>query len=268
MFIWVRAMWRKVMGMFGFATDKLNEDVYVVGATFDKSIGESVQTVKQATDAVASLMANKERKVVELKSVQADIQRLTGVKNGAEAKAKSVVAALKAKGVSEEDIKKDTDYMKCLAGYKDAASSLKDKEERSRSIDTDINVATTQISQYKVRLQEMQRNVQKLKTEKNSTIADIQIAKEEEKINASLAGIASDTSDKELQSVRDARDRVVSRAAVTRELTGNDARFAEDEFLKYSQDSEAASDFDKLVGLDSPTSAPTPERDKAKLPEV
>jgi phage shock protein A len=113
----------------------------------------------------------------------------------------------------------------------------------------------------------MQRAVQKLREEKQETIADVEAAKQSDQINSVLAGIAHDTTDQDLIAVRQARQRAKARATISAELVGNDAKMAEDEYIQYAANTENADAFAKLVGLDEDKPTEEPTLNPAKLPE-
>lgn len=149
--------------------------------------------------------------------------------------------------------------------FQDASSSLQQAEEEIAQRETQLADLDKKIGTYQAELQRMQRDVQKLKEEKHEAVAETQIAAQMEAVNATLAGLAEDTSDKDLQAAREARKKAVAKAKVTADLAGNDAELAESEYLKYAQDTVATDEFASLTGLDD---APDKDLDPARLPET
>lgn len=271
MFRWIRALFHWVGGIFGGAADKLQANPHVMAATYDAAISKQAARFEIVQNAVADGMALKEKRVMEVKSLTDKADKLTKIQQGAAAMAKKLTEQLKAKGVSLEDIKKNPDFIKHMGAYQDASSSLADVEKQIKEKETDIEQRTTQLSNFKAELQQMQRNNAKLREEKVEAIAETQIAQQNEAVNKVLSGIAQDTTDDDLASARQARDRAKARASIVSELAGNDAKVAESAYLQYASNSEHADAFAKLVGLDEPevpaVETPAAVLEPAKLPE-
>ena len=107
----------------------------------------------------------------------------------------------------------------------------------------------TNIAGHKTQLQTLLREIEKIKEEKHSTVAEILTAKEEREIADMLTGISKDRTHEELQELRDVRDQAKATARVSREMAGVDAKRSESEFLEYAAAGESDSEFDKLIGL-------------------
>ena len=97
-------------------------------------------------------------------------------------------------------------------------------------------------------------------------IARAEIAKEEAEINAALAGISDDTTDKDLEATREAVRALEQGAKINAELAGTDSELVDDEYANYASEAEANSEFSDLLNLDE--AAPEEKsRGPAELPE-
>src|SRR5690606_24713050 len=112
------------------------------------------------------------------------------------------------------------DYMKCLAAFNDFSTSLKEKEAHIAELEEDIKELNESIAGHKVQLQNLLREIDKLKEEASATVADMITAREEEEINNILAGISEETHARELQEMREMRQQQKARAKVAREMAG------------------------------------------------
>ena len=122
---------------------------------------------------------------------------------------------------------------------------------------------------HKTQLESLLRDLEKIKQEKHSTVAELMTAKEEKEIADMISGISKDRTSEELQELRDIRDQAKATARISREMAGTDVARSEAEFLEYATRSEADNEFDKLIGLAQETEeAATPEsEDKTRIPE-
>ena len=156
--------------------------------------------------------------------------------------------------------------MRHQSAYKDASSSVAEVTARCDEKEADLEERRGQIATYKAELQNMQRAQQSLKEEKSEAVADVAVAQQMESINSVLAGISEDSTDKDLQSAREARKKAKAKAAITTELAGNDARLAENEYLELAAGSEVDAELDGLLDWGNPTQEDS-KLDDAKLPE-
>lgn len=266
MFRWIRAWFHWFGGLFSGAADKMQANPHVMAATYDAAIAKRSARFEVVQHAVADQMVIKEKRVAEINELNGKIAKLQTIQKGAAAMAKKLTDQLKAQNKTADEIKAHPDFIKHMAAYQDASTSLADAEKQVAEKTQDMTERSTQIANYKAELQQMQRDNAKLIEEKSAAIADTQIAQQTEQVNKVLAGIASDTTDQDLAGARQARDRAKANSKITGELVGNDAKVAESAYLEYASNTEHSDAFAALVGLDSP--APAKENlEPAKLPE-
>ena len=267
---YIRAFFYLITGRIDSARKALSANPYVIQATFDRITEAKTQQILQYKDALASMIAQEEKKLHKIEALGEEVGKLERLREGAAAKAKSVVDKLKAKGVAMDQIKRDEDYMRCLAAYNDFSSTLQEKNERIEELEVDVEQIADNVANHKIQLQQLLRQVDKLKEEAASTVADMITGKEEENIANMLAGISDDRYSKELQDMRDLRQQQKAKAKISRELAGTDTKRQEAEFLEYARTNVATDEFDKLIGLaeEADTTERPPEvRAKARLPE-
>jgi hypothetical protein len=270
---WIKAVGYLLTGQIDSARRVLDTNPHVIRAKYDAIVEEKIARIHQYKQAVAGLIAQEEKKLSKIRHLSEEVQNLERLKAGALAKAKQTVEALKASGSDEQAIHEDEHYKKCLNAYKDFSSTLAEKQERITELEQDIEGYKANISDHKVQLQQLLRDVEKVKAEAADTVADVITAKQEKELAETFAGIAKDGSAEELQSLRDMRQELKAEARITKEMAGTDTRAQEAEFLEYARQSESTSEFDALIGLASDKQSgdtdPSPEKDQAKpsLPE-
>lgn len=265
---WFKAIGYLLTGQIDSARRVLDTNPHVVRAKYDTIIRDKVARIQTYKQAVAGLIAQQENKMAVVKRLTDEVQNLERLKAGALAKAKLTVEKLKAAGKTDEEVKADEDYKRCLAAYNDFSATLAEKQSHITDNEQDIEGYRKTIGDHKVQLQQLLREVDKIKAEAHDAVADIITAKQEKDIADMLAGIAQDGTAQELQNLRQLRQEVRAEARVSKELAGTDTKAQEAEFLEYARTSQSNAEFDNLIGLGTPTeSKPAAKTKDAALPE-
>ncbi|MEM1181568.1 MAG: hypothetical protein AAGM22_24705 [Acidobacteriota bacterium] len=265
---WLKAVGYMLTGQIDAARRTLDTNPNVVRAKYDDIIREKTARIQQYKQAVAQIIAQEQKKVAAVRQLNEEITKLENLKAGALAKAKQVTEKLKASGASPEAIKANEDYKRCLAAYNDFNSTLNEKQGRVEEIESDVDTYKKTIADHKLQLESLKRDLEKIRTESSEAVADMITAKQEKDIADTLAGIAEDGTSQELQQMRDLRQEIKAEAQISRELAGTDTARQEAEFLEYAAQTEAASEFDALIGLADEAESATPEpATKTSLPE-
>lgn len=267
-----RALGYLVTGRIDAARRAVSTSPHVVNATFDQIIESKRKGVHQYKDAIARLIVQHEAKMAKIKSLTEDVNRLEQLKEGAAAKARTVATEMKAAGKDIEAIKASEDYLTCMNAFNDFSAKINEKTERIAEYEGEVKELDGTISGHKIQLQQMLREIENLKEEQATTVAEIITSKEEAELNDMLAGISSDRTSKELADMRQLREEMKAKATVSKELAGTDTKVQEAEFIAYATKNKASDEFDQLIGLagDADTAskdAPEQAEGESKLPE-
>ena len=209
---WIKAVGYLLTGQIDSARRVLDTNPHVIKAKYDAIVEDKIERIHQYKQAVAGLIAQEEKKLSKIKQLTSEVENLERLKAGALAKAKQTVEQLKATGVSEEAIHEDENYKKCLTAYKDFNSTLSEKQERISELEADIEGYKNNISDHKIQLQQLLRDVEKVKAEAADTVADVITAKQEKELAETFAGIAKDGTAEELQNLREMRQELKAEA--------------------------------------------------------
>lgn len=269
---WFKAVGYLLTGQIDSARRVIDTNPHVIKAKYDEIVRDKISRIHQYKQAVAGLIAQEEKKIAKVKNLTEEVSNLERLKAGALAKAKQTVEKLKSSGKTQEQIHADEDYKRCLSAFNDFSSTLVEKHDRITELEQDIGEYRKNISDHKVQLQQLLRDVEKVKSEAADTVADVITSKQEKELAETLAGIAQDGTAEELQGLRDMRQELKAEAKVTRELAGTDTKAQEAEFLEYARQSQSSSEFDALIGLASETedkskSSGTTDKKDTALPE-
>ena len=266
------AIWRYVKSFLYLITgqiDKsrraLDSNPNVMKAKFDDIIKSKVDQIHTYKQAVATLIAQQEKKMAKVKALTQDVRKLENLKAGALAMAKQTVAKLQGEGKTKEEVHADPEYKKCLTAYNDFAATLIEKQDHIKDLEGDIGEYDGSIANHKINLQQLQRDIEKLKSEAADAVADVITSKEERDLADMLNGISKDGMGKELQDMRDLRHEMRAEARVSREMAGTESKVQEAEFLEYARSNTGTDVFDSLLGMaegteGSETAASEPEQ--------
>ena len=246
---WFKAVWYKLTGAMDQARRGLDTDPHVMRAKFDEIIKGKVNQIHTYKQAVATLIAQQEKKMAKVKSLTNEVQKLENLKAGALAMAKQAVAKLQGEGKTNEVVHADPNYKKCLTAYNDFAATLTEKQDHIKDLEGDIGEYDGSIANHKINLQQLQRDIEKLKSEAADAVADVITSKEETELADMINGISKDGMAKELQNLRDLRHEMRAEARISREMAGTDSKVQEAEFLEYARSNTATDEFDALLGM-------------------
>ncbi len=268
---YLKALGYFVSGNLDKARESLNKNPAVVRATYAEIVRTKSERIREYRNAVAGLVTQEEKKKGQIKNLTTEIERLENLKTGALAKAKKRAEELQSAGKSSADIQHDEDYIKCKAAFSDFASTVEEKQNRIIELETDVGEYGNKIKNHKIQLQELLRELEKVKAEADEAVADMVTAQEEKDIADMITGISEDGSASQLAEMRELRHKAKAEARIASELAGTDTQSQEAEFLAYARDSEANSEFDALIGLaEKVDAAATPvaaEAEKEQLPQ-
>ena len=246
---WFKAIGYLLTGQIDSARRVIDQNPHVVRAKFDQIVRDKVNQIHTYKQAVAGLIAQQENKMAKVKTLSDEVGNLERLKAGALAKAKQTVEALTKAGKTKEEIHQHEDYMKCLAAYNDFSATLAEKQAHITENENDIETYRKNIADHKVQLQQLLRDVEKIKSESADAVADVITAKQEKDIADMLSGIAQDGTAKELQDLRQLRQELKAEARISKEMAGTDTKAQEAEFLEYARTSQSNTEFDSLIGL-------------------
>ena len=246
---WFKAVWYKLTGQIDQARRGLDTDPHVMRAKFDEIIKGKVNQIHTYKQAVAKLIAQQEKKMAKVKSLTEEVNKLEDLKAGALAMARKAVAKLQGEGKTKEQLHDDPEYKECLTAYNDFVATLTEKQDHIKDLEGDIGEYDGSIASHKINLQQLQRDIEKLKSEAADAVADVITSKEETELADMINGISKDGMAKELQDMRDLRHEMRAEARVSREMAGTDSKVQEAEFLEYARSNTATDEFDALLGV-------------------
>jgi chromosome segregation ATPase len=254
-----RNIWYAITGKGNRAADRMAANPDVISGTYDHIVAEKRGRINQFKDAISGLVAIQEKKKDSLETESNEVARLEKLKAGALASAQKVAQTYNG---DQTKTMADADYQKHQAAFRDFSSTLDAKKKHVAELEGDIQGQQKTINDYTVQIQTQMRDLEKIASEKQETIADVMSANEQKQVADLVSGLSQDNTAQDLQNMRDMRQKAKASAKVSQTLSGMDTRTAEAEYEKAAGNTEADDEFAKLMNFKTPdapaATAPTP----------
>jgi phage shock protein A len=239
----------------------------VIGVKYDTVIEKMQADGNRVYDSLVQLVKMQETRKQRVAKVQADLDVLKKKRDAAFALALKRAEKF-GSDIAARDI--DPEYMKLQSAYTDYNSTMKSKTAEIDSSAKEIATQDPMIAKLKVELQSLEREVEKTRDKKATTIANVSLAKSAEKWKT-VTGLDKSGYSELSRELDDINNEALADMKVSAELSGNSAKDLDSELLIHAERSEASDEFDRLIAAASKveTSATSEEKvgEKAKLPE-
>lgn len=257
-------LWARITGRVDAKTDAMMTDQYVVRSKFDDIIRAKTDAIQQLKGAVAALKGQRASNIEALKKLSEEMKEMELDLAGAQAAAKNRAAKLA--GKTEDEIMADPEVMEAMQYYNDTEARMEEMKARATALEERVSGLDTSINDHMLQLKQMVRDLEGLRTEKEDTAADVIANKEIRAANDMIAGIADDGSAKELQALREARQKLNADAQISKELAGTDAKAQQQKFRSAARSSAGRDKFAAMIGVAAKAEAATPVTPTAEKP--
>lgn len=243
------SIWRMISTTLGLVEGKTERttDALVSGSPdairnqFRKTREDWTKDYSQMREAVAELIRVREMRTDEVKRLNNESENIDQKMAGA-----------------IELFKKNPDP-RYREAYGKLATEKEQKESRIKELVGEIEEHQKQIERYKSRLMEFQRQIDALSKEEAETVADIVSSKKIHELNDRLSGLSVDTQSKNLEAIREARQKAKAVAKLSSELSGADKSDFERELANAGAASKHLDAFDSAIsGKSKVTAQETP----------
>lgn len=271
-----KAIWNFFATMFTFGAGKINKasdvwntDPTVIKEKYKQIMSETAGSIEEMQKALGIVIQLQDSQAKNLKEIHGEIEMLTKRKSAALAMANDRKNILEKSGLVGDALKdalnKDGEYLKCRTAFQDFTSTLESKNQEVGRLDTSVVELGNKIQDYKIRLQKMRAEMDNIKEEQSSTIADIQFAKQRKQIADMESGLqVGDKTSSMRAEIQELRQQAVGSAKAAEIYAGTDAKNIASEFDNYSEQKQAADAFDNLIFKDA---QPTVNEQPVGLPE-
>lgn len=210
-------------------TDALTSTPAGVKAAFRQARDKWTRQYHEVRDAVSQLMMVIEQKRAEVSSLEKENEQLEVKKRGAVEKFKST---------------REQKYQMLFGEYH---AHLAKNEARLAELDGEVKEMEGQIERYKLKLTEMQSQIQNLDRQEAEAIADIVSSKQIVELNDRMAKLGTSLHDENLQAIDKSRQRMKAKAKLSDELAGTDKSLIEREIMAAGMSGEATDEFANML---------------------
>lgn len=244
---WMRAIGYMFSGKVDNVTRGINKDPNVMNAKYDDMIRKMGDSIRQYVNAASIVSSHVAKKEASLLSVRAEIKKIEGLRAGAINIATKVAEELKAKGI---DPNTNIEYTQHRSAYNDFSSTLLEKKKIEQELVDAIAAGNETNKNNLATLKTLQRDFDKLKSEKGEMVSRMISSAEERSMNEMISGLSSHNNDvmAERAKMRDMVMESEAAAKITGQVAGTDARRVEEQYLEASVRMAANSEFDALTG--------------------
>lgn len=184
-------------------TDKMvTANADSIRSQFRKTKEDWSKDYQEMREAIAELIRIREMKAEEVKKIAKESEELQQKMSGA------------------IELYKKTPDERYKSAYAQLADKSEKNEQRIKELEAEIDEQHQAIERYKVRLLELQAQIESLNKEEAETVADIISSQKIRELNDRLSGLSVDSSSKNLEAIRNARQKSKAVAKLSTELTG------------------------------------------------
>lgn len=270
------AMWKVVSGFISLITagfidlekGLFRKNAGVIGVKYDTLIDKMRTDGERVYESLVDLVKMQETRRQRITKVTSETELLKKKRTAAFDLAKKCALKFGA-DIAGRDA--NPEYMKLQAAYTDYDSSIKSKESEIAAIQKEIDTQEPTINKLKVQLQSLEREVDKVRDKKATTIANVKLASSAEKWKK-IAGLDTSGYAELSRELDDINNEALADMKVSTELSGNSAQDLDAELLVHAERTQASNEFDRLIAeaTQVETKTATSEEqvaEKAKLPD-
>lgn len=211
-------------------TDKIvTSSADAIRSQFRKTKEDWSKDYQEMREAVAELIRIREMKSEEVKKITKESEELQQKMSGA------------------IELYKKTPDERYKAAYAQLADKFDKNEVRVKELEAEIDEQHQAIERFKVRLLELQSQIDSLNKEEAETVADIISSQKIKELNDRLSGLSVDSSSKNLEAIRNTRQKSKAVAKLSTELTGLEKTDLDKELQSAGSRSKHLSAFENAV---------------------
>ena len=230
-------------------TKMLNENPDVVRVRYQEVIKRKADRIITVQEAVAGLKRTMQKEAANLNALRKEIKETEEAIAGADAFVQQRASALKKQGLSREAALEDAELKEHLSSKADFESSLGQMKSREADKLAYIERTDAQVKDYMIELRSLQRDLEETRANMERDVADIAIAKEKREVERALAGLSHDTTEGDLQQIRESVEQVKAEADVATELSGTKVTIQREKYKAAARSRLASSAaLDKVFG--------------------
>ncbi len=231
MFNFLKKLWIRITGVFLEAGDDVvSGSPSAVKATYRAAIQKSKNEYQLMFDAVAQLAAQRENTIAELKKLDDEERKLKQNLEGALTMAQKEPENEKHRLAGERYIKR-----------------MEEIDLRQDQLNKDLEMQTTKVNEYKLRLSSFQLEIKNLEREMGESVADFVSSQQIIQLENRLQGMGQSVEDEAIIAIRERIGKMKAKAKIATELGHANVDMQDREYASVGKEKVATSKFDELL---------------------
>ncbi|MEM7357032.1 MAG: hypothetical protein AAF657_39830, partial [Acidobacteriota bacterium] len=249
---WLASLWRRIFRRWRDEEDDEASLTEAIRVRYQEVIVEKASRIERYKQAVAQLIAQRQRKIGRLEKLGRTIEQLEKKQQRDLARAKRNVELLEVQGKTPAEIKQDAEYVRCQEDFAERAAELEEQHERFAELEADADAHNEKVDDHKAQLEGMMDELQELRDEFAQVATDLTTVELEQEIVDLRAGVTRSEADEELQDLLRRFRKAKASVRITREAADRDDGAQDAEYLEVARRVTAAESFEASVGLREP----------------
>ncbi|MBN1231947.1 MAG: hypothetical protein JXA60_01150 [Candidatus Coatesbacteria bacterium] len=231
MFDFLKKLWIRITGIFLEAGDDVvSGSPSAVKATYRAAIHKAKNEYQIMFDAVAQLAAQRERTIAELQKIDGEEIQLKQNLEGALVAAEKDPENIKHKQAGERYIKR-----------------LDEINLRQDQLNKDLEVQTSKVEEYKLKLTRFQEEIKNLEREMGESVADFISSQQIVQLENRLQGLGQSVEDEAIVAIREKIAKMKAKAKIASELGHTNVEIQDREYAQMGKEKIASTKFEELL---------------------
>lgn len=227
---------RKRLGLVRAADRMFTGSPSGISDAFDLHRDEMVRRYRSLFDAVSQVETVVEERRIELEKLGKEHTDLVAKREGA------ATAYEKAEAAADQEV-----LQKHKAALVRFQALIKANEERSATLEQQMNEQRTHVTRFEGQLTALQAEIQNLPAEKAQAVADFVSNQKLIELNSRMSGITESMDRGPIDAVLQANRELAAKARVSQRLAGTDSRTQDAEYLATGAKATATEEVDQLL---------------------
>lgn len=231
-------------------TDRWSNSPAAISSAYENIKNQQEKSITQVKKAVGGIMLLQDQQEARYKSLSNDVERYSRLLECAQSTGRTVVEKLKSEGLTEEEIGRNPEFLRCANAYKEFQFTLQSKQENMDALAKDIEESQKHIEEHTVELQKMVQALGSIEQEKQETIVELELHKHKEEVNNLLLGISTTDISAERARLQRLRKEAKVQTVINQKMLGASPKSIEEEFLEYADQDDSLDEFKNLMGFE------------------
>ncbi|MBI4181615.1 MAG: hypothetical protein HY520_01450 [Candidatus Aenigmarchaeota archaeon] len=245
---WLRNVFSGAAGEVDEAAEAvLRENPHAVRDRFEEVTEDRIRDLNRLQDAMTRMTATRRREFERLKRMLEKIETFRKTAKGYGIKARNRLEELRAKGLTDEQIKADAEILKGRGAFTDHTKSADELGAEAQSLQASLEQMDQNLDGMERNILALDREIRSIRSKSEETIAALIAAKQVVEASKIQRGVSSSKTGKDLEQLDRIRAEAYAAIDVTHRLDRTDSLVGDEEALALADQDTHGSEFDQLL---------------------